>query len=182
MVRTDPGSANRFLVCVALLLFLVGVLNSTGTLGQSAPKDSVTLYLRWKHQYQFAGYYIALEKGFYAEAGVHIKIKEYDGQNNVGGALVEGVAQYGSELGGLILSDTRSSELAVLGTVYQRSPVILLTVDPAIESLNDLAGKKVTGLTEVQAMLTSAGVFDQVDFIKGSKDLEGLLSGEFCEI
>ena len=27
--------------------------------------DTVTLHLKWKHQFQFAGYYAALEKGLY---------------------------------------------------------------------------------------------------------------------
>ena len=31
--------------------------------------DKVSLQLKWKHQFQFAGYYAALEKGFYRDAG-----------------------------------------------------------------------------------------------------------------
>ena len=32
--------------------------------------EPVSLELRWFHQFQFAGYYAALEKGFYREAGL----------------------------------------------------------------------------------------------------------------
>ena len=81
-------------------------------MGQSAPKDSVTLYLRWKHQFQFAGYYIAGER-LYHEAGIHVNIREFDGKNNVRSTLAGGGAQYGSELGGLILSDPANSKLSV---------------------------------------------------------------------
>ena len=32
--------------------------------GTARPLDTVRLQLKWKHQFQFAGYYAALEKGF----------------------------------------------------------------------------------------------------------------------
>ena len=40
-------------------------------------KQSVTLQLQWKHQFQFAGYYMAKEKGFYDEVDLDVKFLEY---------------------------------------------------------------------------------------------------------
>ena len=37
--------------------------------------DDVTLQLKWVTQAQFAGYYVALEKGFYEEADLNVTIK-----------------------------------------------------------------------------------------------------------
>ncbi len=37
--------------------------------------DDLTLQLKWVTQAQFAGYYVALEKGFYEEAGLNVTIK-----------------------------------------------------------------------------------------------------------
>ena len=34
----------------------------------AAALDQVSLQLKWKHQFQFAGYYAALERGFYRDA------------------------------------------------------------------------------------------------------------------
>ena len=45
-------------------------------LGESQALDRVTLQLKWLHQFQFAGYYAALEKGFYREAGFDVQIRE----------------------------------------------------------------------------------------------------------
>ena len=39
------------------------------------PLQSVTLQLRWKHQFQFAGYYVTRELGFYREAGFDVEIR-----------------------------------------------------------------------------------------------------------
>ncbi len=36
--------------------------------------DNVSLQLKWTHQFQFAGYYMAAEKGFYKEAGLNVAI------------------------------------------------------------------------------------------------------------
>ena len=37
--------------------------------------DDVTLQLQWVTQAQFAGYYVALDKGFYAEEDLNVTIK-----------------------------------------------------------------------------------------------------------
>ena len=34
------------------------------------------LQLNWKHQFQFAGYYAAIEKGYYRDAGFDVRLIE----------------------------------------------------------------------------------------------------------
>ncbi|QQM31647.1 ABC transporter substrate-binding protein [Martelella lutilitoris] len=43
--------------------------------GQAFSADEITLQLKWVTQAQFAGYYVALEKGFYEEEGLDVTIK-----------------------------------------------------------------------------------------------------------
>src|SRR5690606_14910860 len=43
--------------------------------GQGLAADSVTLQLRWVAQAQFAGYYVAKDKGFYDEENLDVEIK-----------------------------------------------------------------------------------------------------------
>lgn len=42
----------------------------------AAPLEKVTLQLKWMHQFQFAGYYAAKEKGYYAAEGLDVDIFE----------------------------------------------------------------------------------------------------------
>ncbi len=42
----------------------------------AAALDQVSMQLKWKHQFQFAGYYAALEQGFYRAAGLEVTIRE----------------------------------------------------------------------------------------------------------
>ncbi|WP_425099011.1 ABC transporter substrate-binding protein [Tropicibacter sp. S64] len=52
---------------------LAGVLALGAGMAQAA--DEVTLQLKWVTQAQFAGYYVALDKGFYEEEGLDVTIK-----------------------------------------------------------------------------------------------------------
>ena len=43
--------------------------------GSASAADKVTLQLKWVAQAQFAGYFVAKDKGFYEEAGLDVEIK-----------------------------------------------------------------------------------------------------------
>ena len=52
---------------------LSGVLMLTAS--QAIAADDVTLQLKWVTQAQFAGYYVAKDKGYYADEGLDVTIK-----------------------------------------------------------------------------------------------------------
>jgi NitT/TauT family transport system substrate-binding protein len=57
-----------------ILFALAGVAAAAAvTTAQAA--DKVTLQLKWVTQAQFAGYYVAKDKGFYKDAGLDVTIK-----------------------------------------------------------------------------------------------------------
>ncbi|NVK16280.1 MAG: ABC transporter substrate-binding protein, partial [Rhodobacteraceae bacterium] len=45
-----------------------------GAAGAAQAADDVTLQLKWVTQAQFAGYYVALDKGFYEEEDLNVTI------------------------------------------------------------------------------------------------------------
>ncbi len=55
-----------------LMLATAAVL---GLAGHAQAADTLTLQLKWVPQAQFAGYYVAAAKGFYADAGLNVTIK-----------------------------------------------------------------------------------------------------------
>lgn len=55
--------------------FLTGCAAAALTAGGALAADDVTLQLKWVTQAQFAGYYVALDKGFYKDAGLNVTIK-----------------------------------------------------------------------------------------------------------
>ena len=57
---------------------MIGALAVAATLMTSVSAqaaDALTLQLKWVTQAQFAGYYVAKEKGFYEEEGLDVTIK-----------------------------------------------------------------------------------------------------------
>ncbi len=55
--------------------FLAGMAAAGLFAGAAQAADDVTLQLKWVTQAQFAGYYVALDKGFYEEEGLNVTIK-----------------------------------------------------------------------------------------------------------
>src|SRR5580765_5620698 len=115
--RSREAQLYRCVLVVVLTLF---------TSPASQALDRVTLQLKWLHQFQFAGYYAALEKGFYREAGFDVQIRE--GGPNVDAIedVVAGRADFGVGTSGALIARARGKEVVVLAAVFQHSPAILL--------------------------------------------------------
>jgi ABC-type nitrate/sulfonate/bicarbonate transport system substrate-binding protein len=93
---------------------------------QSPALEPVTIQLGWFHQFQFAGYYAALEKGCYAEEGLQVSLREFEpGEDRIVSEL-GGKAQYG--VGDLALLNHRmqGKPVVVLAQVFQHSPQVLI--------------------------------------------------------
>ena len=58
-----------------MIKIFTGALAALAMTGAAQAADDVTLQLKWVTQSQFAGYYVALEKGFYEEEGLNVTIK-----------------------------------------------------------------------------------------------------------
>ena len=64
-----------------MLKYLVNILLIIGFLHAQDDLEKVSLQLKWKYQFQFAGFIIAKEKGFYKDARAN-KIKNFTGINS----------------------------------------------------------------------------------------------------
>ncbi len=56
-------------------LFAFAATAAVLAVGAAQAADKVTLQLKWVTQAQFAGYYVAKDKGFYKDAGLDVTIK-----------------------------------------------------------------------------------------------------------
>ena len=57
------------------MMFAVASMAAMLVVGAARADDKVTLQLKWVTQAQFAGYYVAKDKGFYKEDGLDVTIK-----------------------------------------------------------------------------------------------------------
>jgi len=124
------------------LLLLVLFAISTLLNAQTQTLEHVTVRLAWKHQFEFAGFYAAKEKGFYKEAGLDVEIKEYNPEIDTVEEVLNGTSTYGLFSSQLILKRLSGKKVVNLASYFKQNALILIT-KPEIKSVDDLKGKKV---------------------------------------
>lgn len=103
----------------------------------------VTLQLKWKHQFQFAGYYAAIEHGYYREVGLDVTLREAVEGEEPGAAVLDGAADFGIAASDLVLLHSQGQPVVALAPIYQHSPFILLvSADSGVTNLHELAGRQ----------------------------------------
>ncbi len=114
-------------------------------LGTSAQAlEPINLQLKYLHQFQFAGYYAALEKGYYRDAGLDVTIAEgHTGDEPLANVLA-GTSQFGVGSSGLLLARQAGKPVVVLGVIFQHSPYVLLAPQTGpTQGIHDIIGKRV---------------------------------------
>lgn len=125
--------------CLALLLLSPPIFADTPT----QPLQPVTLQLKWTHQFQFAGYYAALEKGYYREAGLDVRIIEGGPERPPVQTVINGGADFGVSNTQLLLDRSHGAPVVVLAAIIQHSPLsMVIRRDSGIRTVKDLAGRK----------------------------------------
>jgi len=161
-------------------MMLLAVFLPTANL---AAAEQVALQLKWKHQFQFAGFYMALEKGIYKDAGFDVAIRELPLGKSAVQLLVDGQTDYAVVDTGALLSYAEGVPIMVLAAIYQHSPLALMVINPDIRTINDLHGKRIMmapGLNaDIIAALGKAGI-GSGDFIRQdiSFDVRDLIDGK----
>lgn len=167
---------------VFLLLFCFSYLFSA---------DKVSVQLLWLDQFQFAGYYMAKEKGFYKNANLDVDIKKYSSRfgstkHSIVNDVLDGKSTYGIGRSNLIVEKSEGKDIVALAAIYQSSPLILLALESSnIGSLKDLKEKRIMltnstiGTTSLRAMLVSQGLdLDSSKILKHTFNLDDLIDGK----
>lgn len=104
----------------------------------------VRIQLKWFHQFQFAGYYAAVENGYFRDAGLDVTLLEGGPHINPTEKVLAGEAEFGVGTSGLLVTRSRGRPVVAVAAVFQHSPYILITRDdPAIRTVKDLEGKTI---------------------------------------
>ncbi|GGD48672.1 hypothetical protein GCM10012288_23520 [Malaciobacter pacificus] len=122
------------------LLYLILIFFTTFL----SANEKVVLQLKWFHQFQFAGYYAAKEKGFYDEVGLDVQIKQRDLKYNNIDEVINGNAQYGIADSILILYRLKQQPVVIISPIFQHSPSVFISLKKnKISSVYELNNKNV---------------------------------------
>jgi diguanylate cyclase (GGDEF)-like protein/PAS domain S-box-containing protein len=103
--------------------------------------QKISLQLQWKYQFQFAGFIMAKELGYYEEVGLDVELLEYNNTNSMKD-LVAGKVDFAINNSVLVYEDRKLLDVTLLATYFQRSPLVLI-VQPEIKNILDLKGKRI---------------------------------------
>ena len=155
----------------------------------SADADELTpvkLQLQWFAQAQFAGYYTALDQGFFEEEGLDVEILEGGADIVPQDVLASGDADYAiSWVPKVLGSIEQGAAITNVAQIFERSATLQVAMaDSGIDGPEDLAGMKVGSWGygnewELFAGMQQAGVeIDDIELIQQAFDMNGFLAGD----
>ena len=159
---------------------LMGFVLAIAAAGASADDlVDVRIQLKWSHQFQFAGYYAAIEQGYFEDAGLRVTLLEGGPDINPTDVVLAGDAEFGIGTSGLLISRSEGRPVVAVAAIFQHSPYILLARDADhIETVHDLEGQQVMVepySEELTAYLHHAGVdVEKIEMIPHSGDPQDL--------
>lgn len=116
----------------------------------------VSVQLEWKHQFEFAGFYTAIEQGYYKDIGLDVELKEYHNGINVVDDVLTGKSTFGISSSSLILEKLQNKPVVLLGSYFKQN-VLALVSKPEIKTISELKDKKIMAL-DWELNHTSLGV------------------------
>lgn len=151
------------------------ILSLTVFLALDAIAQKVTFMPQWTPQTQFAGYYVARDKGFYAEEGLDVDIIHLGASSteSVLDVLKSGAAQIvGQQLLQAVVARADGTPIVNILQLTQKSGLMCVSREP-ISKPEDLDGKRIgkwrQGYSEFcDIMEMSKGIYiDWIPFVQG---------------
>ena len=175
MISLFPGIFLRFAILISAWLFLPLLVNAQAL-------ENVTVQLQWKHQFEYAGFYAAIEKGFYKEEGLDVTLKEISADIDPEKEVISGNANFGITYSSLVADYLNGKPVVLLANIFKHSALVLIA-QQELALPSDLVGKKVMG-TNVE--LNNSGIammferfnmgIDDVTIVKPTHSLDDFIN------
>ena len=158
------------------------------TLLHASNLEHVKLELKWSHQFQFAGYYMAKEKGFYKDVGLNVEIIDGYNKNTIEDIQAQKV-DFAITTSRIVYEVINGKKLVVLASIFQNSPFTwVVKKDSGIKTLKDFVGKTIMHpeyyLDDIDliAMLKINNIdITKLNFVPTTYNIQDLLDKE-CDI
>lgn len=105
------------LICFSLPLYAV----------DESGAEQVSIQLKWEHGFQFAGYYAAIEQGFYQDEGLDVRLNEIDFSKDNVEQVIAGESDYGISDSTLLIYHLKGKPVVLLNQFFQHSPLVFIS-------------------------------------------------------
>jgi len=191
MAKKSAKTNVMVILAVTVIVAIVGGViyfkNRTTGPVEAKPRDKITLQLKWVPQAQFAGYYVALKKGYYTDENIDVTMKEGGVGINPVDVLVAGDSDIAVAWTGNVLpAIAKGEDIVNIGQGFQSSGMVLVAKKSSgILAPADIAGKKIgvwTGGNETEpfAFIAQQGLDRDKDvkIVSEAFDMNQLLNNE----
>ncbi|MBU1132220.1 ABC transporter substrate-binding protein [Patescibacteria group bacterium] len=133
---------------ILVLAILIGVVWRLGLFSfDIMPKNltPATVKLKWLHQSQFAGMYVAKEKGYYSREGLNVDLAPFSFEEPTIDAVAEGKADFGvTGADELIIARSKGLPLKAIAVIYKINPYCAYSLkESGIVAPQDFVGKRI---------------------------------------
>jgi NitT/TauT family transport system substrate-binding protein len=186
--------------CAVLLLVTV-ILAACGPQEVERPPDEVAVQLKWVHQAQFAGFYVAQERNYYAEENIEVTLIEGGPEVDEVEQVAAGQADFGvGAPEDMLLLRSHGKPVVAIAVIYRRSPLAFVTLaDSGITRPADFLGRTAAiagadGELQFEATMKKLGldshqvevmpyIYDYAPFYNGDADITvGYSTGSLIRI
>lgn len=145
---------------------------------------TVNLQLKWVHQFQFAGYYAAVEKGYYEAAGIKVNFIQGKPGIIVSDEVAEGRSEFGIANSQIVVHYLNGKPLVLLASIVQHSPSVYAALkEKNIYTPQDFYNQRIMvrrGIEDAEclALILKEGLsLDDVNIIPNTFDYNDILNG-----
>lgn len=148
--------------------------------------QKISVQFEWKHQFEFAGFYAAIEQGYYDGVGLDVELKEFEDGIEISNDVINDKSTFGVSSSSLILERLNKKPVVLIASYFKQNVLALVTSEH-IKNISDLKNKKIMAMpyevehTSLGVMLKDNGLnkgdyslvkhdFKVDKFIKGEVD------------
>ncbi len=149
-----------------------------------ASTQKVSVQLEWKHQFEFAGFYAAIKKGYYRDIGLDVELREYVDGIDISDEVIEKRATFGVSSSSLILDRLQNKPVVLIASYFKQN-ALSFAVKPDITTVEQLRGKKIMALpyeidhTSIGVLLKEGGLKSgEYTLVSHDFSIEKFKSGE----
>ncbi|WP_321777521.1 diguanylate cyclase [Sulfurimonas sp.] len=145
--------------------------------------DKVSIQLNWKYQFEYAGFIVAKEKGYYEDIGFEVKLKEFTNNTKTIEDMLKNKTTFAIS-DSLYMLERQENNIVLLANYFKESPLIIAT-NTTIKHPKDLEGKSIMSSKErllntpIDFMFKHLGVdYNKIIFKENSYDIQDLIDNK----
>jgi ABC-type nitrate/sulfonate/bicarbonate transport system substrate-binding protein len=147
--RALSGHGRKGLVAVAALAMLgSAVVPSYGSVAIASPAKltTISIQISWLNNVEFAGIYVAQDRGYYKKYGLKVNVMPGGGTTDPRSVVANGAATIGTVAVGTdeAIADAQGANLSVFGAIYQQNPgCFMVRANSGIKNAKGFIGKSI---------------------------------------